>query len=236
MGEPNEKPILDNSTQADPTQNVQNLLAAAVVRIDDLFAAEQLRLDGLRTAEIRRVDERRVDETLRVNEAIAAERLRVNEVMAITSKYEALLREAEANRINAIRAVDVAAVATAAERAATSATILATQVQVQAETLRSLVATTQTASDLRFAQVTSGQTERIAALEKAFNVSTGRETRDDPALAQLTASVAALVAAQNKTTGQGAGINIAWVVALGGVSVLGLIIGAIALALRFAGI
>jgi hypothetical protein len=53
--------------------------------------------------------------------------------------------------------------------------------------------------------VTSAQTERIAALEKAGNVATGRETRDDPAIAALTANVTALLASQNNSQGRGSG-------------------------------
>jgi hypothetical protein len=66
----------------DPTQNVLNVLAAAVGRQDDLRTSEQRHLERL--TEVR-------------------------------MQYDRELREAEAKRIDAIRAVDVAAVGRAAE-------------------------------------------------------------------------------------------------------------------------
>jgi hypothetical protein len=59
---------------------------------------------------------------------------------AMRTMYEGLLREAEAKRIDAIRAVDVGAVNRAAEVSAAQAATLATQVTVSAETLRNQVA------------------------------------------------------------------------------------------------
>ena len=64
----------------------------------------------------------------------------MHEIMSLRAEYEGKLRIAESHRIDAIRAVDVAAVAQAAQVSATQATTLATQVSASAETLRTTVA------------------------------------------------------------------------------------------------
>lgn len=63
-----------------------------------------------------------------------------HELLKLRADYEEKLRIAESKRIDAIRAVDVAAVAQAAQVSATQATTLATQVSASAETLRTTVA------------------------------------------------------------------------------------------------
>lgn len=114
----------------DPTENVRALVVA-----------EARRLDDLRQAETRRVDERFAG-------MCSEARMR--------AEFAAQLFQAEAARLDAIRAVDVAAVGTANERAGTQAEVLASQVAQTAETLRGLVATQ--------GAVTS---ERIRLLEQA---------------------------------------------------------------------
>ena len=64
----------------------------------------------------------------------------IHEVLNLRAEYEGKLRVAESNRIDAIRAVDVAAVAQAAQVSATQASTLASQVSASAETLRTTVA------------------------------------------------------------------------------------------------
>lgn len=128
----------------DPTANVLTIVAVAVERIDDLRAAESHRVDC----------------------AIAAERLRINEQLALRAHYDDKLIEAEAKRIDAIRSVDVAAIATANDRSVNQATVLATQVAVTAETLRSLVATSSETVQQQLRQLTTQLTDRIASLER----------------------------------------------------------------------
>lgn len=64
----------------------------------------------------------------------------IHELLDLRAEYEEKLRRAESKRIDAIRAVDVAAVAQAAMVSATQATTLASQVAASAETLRTTVA------------------------------------------------------------------------------------------------
>ena len=64
----------------------------------------------------------------------------IHAVLDLRANYEEKLRTAESNRIDAIRAVDVAAVAQAAQVSATQASTLASQVSASAETLRTTVA------------------------------------------------------------------------------------------------
>ena len=64
----------------------------------------------------------------------------IRELLELRTMYDEKLRVAESHRIDAIRAVDVAAVAQAASVSATQATTLATQVSASAETLRTTVA------------------------------------------------------------------------------------------------
>ena len=104
----------------DPTINVQNLLAAAILRVNDLATAEKERINERTCADMLRLDQLREAETRRVNEAIASEGRRINEQMALREHYEEELRLAEAKRIDANRAGDAAAVATANERACVS--------------------------------------------------------------------------------------------------------------------
>jgi len=76
----------------------------------------------------------------RQDELRKQESAHIHELLDLRAAYDAQLRVAESRRIDAIRAVDVAAVAQAAQVSATQATILATQVSASAETLRTTVA------------------------------------------------------------------------------------------------
>ena len=76
----------------------------------------------------------------RQDELRKQESVHIHELLDLRAAYDAQLRVAESRRIDAIRAVDVAAVAQAAQVSATQATILATQVSASAETLRTTVA------------------------------------------------------------------------------------------------
>lgn len=189
--------------QRDPTHNVSNLLLAAVQRLDDLAAAERIR----------------------VNELTSAERRRVDEQAALRAFYDEKLRDAEAKRIDAIRVVDVNAVAVANERQSAAASVLANQVSASAETLRGLVATTAATAAQQFQQVTSQMSERIAALEKASYEGQGRGAYTDPLLGQLLVKVDSLQASRSEISGKGAGVNASWVVVLGAISAISALIG-----------
>ena len=90
----------------------------------------------------------------------------IDEKLKLHFEYTRRESDAESARINALRDVDVQAVAIANERAVKQAEVLATQVATSAEALRILVAQTATTIAQQLALVTSQLIERIAALEK----------------------------------------------------------------------
>jgi len=202
--------------QKDPTINVQNLLRAAIIRVDDLRDAE----------------------TRRVNQLIEAEQRRVDEKLALIEKYERLLQQAEAKRIDAIRVVDVNAVSVANDRAAAQAQVLANQVSASADTLRTLVATTASTVAQQLAQVTGQLSDRLAVLEKSSYEGKGRESYSDPMLAQLISEVKGLREAQSGSAGRSGGVDRTVQYVVTGIGVLltlltiGSVIVGIALAIR----
>lgn len=102
-----------------------------------------------------------------VHSEMESERRRVNEQMELRAQHQAEMAAAEAKRIDANRAGDVAAVGIANERAIQQASVLASQVDRSAETLRGLVATTASSVAVQLAQVTEQMTTRLLALENA---------------------------------------------------------------------
>lgn len=81
-----------------------------------------------------------IAETRRQDDLREMESAHAREIMDLRARYDDKLREAEAKRIDAIRAVDVAAVNRAAEVSSTVAATLAAQVATTAETLRATLA------------------------------------------------------------------------------------------------
>jgi hypothetical protein len=75
----------------------------------------------------------------RLDDLRKAESRRVNEQMASSHQHSAELRELEAKRIDAIRAVDVQAVASANEKAIQQADVLAKQLVTTADRLNERV-------------------------------------------------------------------------------------------------
>jgi hypothetical protein len=125
-----------------------------------LVEAAVKRLDDLQRVEMRRIDEQLQSHT----------------------DYTKQLAEAEAKRIDAIRAVDVGAVAIASERTAAQAVVLANQVVTSAETLRALVASTATTVANQLASLQTQLTDRIGLLEKSQYESKGRSGLSAPLL------------------------------------------------------
>jgi len=72
----------------------------------------------------------------RLDDLRASESAALRREVELRAHYDEMLRQAETARINAIRAVDVGAVAQAAEVSNLQATTLAAQVAVSAETVR----------------------------------------------------------------------------------------------------
>jgi hypothetical protein len=129
----------------DPSKNVDALVEAAIKRQDDLRNSD--------SAHIRELMEVRAEYDQRLREAggVQAE---------IRSRYEDRLREKETQRLDAIRAVDVATGAAAAQAAEARATTLAAAQQASAEVLR---------NQLEQARITTADAleARIAPLVKA---------------------------------------------------------------------
>jgi hypothetical protein len=132
--------------------------------------------------------------TKRLDEKIESEIRRLDEQMKLRADYSVQLSIAEAKRIDAIRAVDVQAVAVASDRAAAQALVLASQVSSSAETLRTLVAATAQTVAQQLAAVSSGINDRISALEKSTYESAGKSTGGKDLWGYIVAAIAVLVA------------------------------------------
>jgi uncharacterized protein YukE len=153
--------------------------------VEALVRAEAKRQDDLREAETRRV----------------------NEQMAMRAGFEDKLRDAEAKRIDAIRAVDVNAVAVASQRAADQATVLASQVTGSSETLRALVASTAAQVATSQQQIVNTLSARITTLEQAQYEGKGKQAFTDPQLGELLAQVKRLSESRDNVAGQSAGTS-----------------------------
>ena len=163
----------------DPTLNVKELVSLEMRRQDDLRDAEGRRSNDLREAELRRI----------------------NEQLVLRAEFGVQLREAEAKRIDAIRAVDVNAVSVASERATQQANVLAAQVATSAETQRALVATTASTIATQLQQIVGPIIDRLGVLEKASFEGQGKSTRDDPAMTNMLAEIKSL--RESQSVGQG---------------------------------
>jgi hypothetical protein len=140
-GEPGAAVDAQGRAVLDPTKNVLDLVQAAIDRLDDLNTAYREHYD-MRFELL----EKQMDRE---------------------TAHSAELRKAEAERINAIRSVDVAAVQQAAAVSATAATTLAAQVATSAETLRNQVAATQTANAAGLSAALDPIIKDIADLRRA---------------------------------------------------------------------
>jgi|ERR1019366_5396792 hypothetical protein len=195
----------------DPSTNVKALNEAATRRQDDLREASeklvQARIDGLeKLSELR-------DSCAK--EMRDAEGKRVDGEAKLRAEYADRLSNAEAKRIDAIRLVDVNAVAVASQRASDQATVLANQVAQSAEALRSLVAST--ANTVAQSQQTLANTlsTRITTLEQAGYQAQGKQTFQDPAFVELLREVKTLRESRATGTGSGEGMNKMWGYILG---------------------
>jgi cobalamin biosynthesis Mg chelatase CobN len=127
-----------------------------------------------------------------------AESRHVREVASLRAEYQAELRQAETDRINAIRAVDVQAVQQAATVAETRATALANQVAASAEAMRSQVAAAAGAAATSLAAALEPVQKDIADLRRAQYEAQGQKTQVVEARSQMggtTTVIAAVIAA-----------------------------------------
>jgi len=136
----------------DPTANVLQLVAAAIARQDDLRSAEK----------------DHVAEVLRLRgEQRAHDLEHMREIGELRAFHAQELRRAEAERIDAIRSVDVGNVQRAAEVQATQASALAAQVVASAEALRNQVASAASAASIALAAALEPVQKDIADLRRA---------------------------------------------------------------------
>ena len=174
-------------------------------------------------------------EIKRLDDLREAEVKRVNDHFILMAFYEDKLNIAEAKRLDSMRAVDVAAVVTANDKATAQATVLANNVTASAETLRALVATTAATNAKQLTDSTNLMTDRISALEKAQYENKGRDIVSTPALdlrldsiektlADLGRIITNLQNAQNTQTGQSKGIGMSWMYLIQAVGFLSVIV------------
>ena len=129
----------------------------------------------------------------RINDLHDAELRRVDELMELRAAFYAKLAEAEAKRIDAIRAVDVGAVAIATERATQQAAVLAAQVSQSADTLRALVATTAATVAAQLQQMSAQLVERLALLERSQYENKGKSGVTSPLLMLIAAIAGGII-------------------------------------------
>lgn len=180
----------------DPTENVKLIVASAVRRGDDLRNTE-----ARHTREILKLHTARSDD-LRTSES---DHLR--EISLLRANFYEELRDAESKRIDAIRAVDVGAVAAAAAVQLTQQNTLAATVASSAEAMRTQMQgqaqTVATTLDAKIAPLQSA----IADLQRfQFESAGGKaqivETRDASAdMKSVFDAIANLTAAQSVAAG-----------------------------------
>jgi hypothetical protein len=173
-------PAVDRTGQPvfDPSKNVLDLVSAAITRQDDLRAAEYRHfreLSGVRAAyemQLRAADRRESD---------------------MRAENEERLRTKETQRLDAIRAVDVANVESARQVAEARANTLATQQQASADALRNQVeqarittadALAQTVAPLQKAIEDLRQAQYQQQGEKSSTVESATDNRDALAIEQ----------------------------------------------------
>lgn len=145
----------------DPTQNVLDLVAAAITRQDDLRDMEKAHLRELLTERDRR---------------ITADNAAIHSIPDMRAEYDRQLRDKESERIDAIRAVDAANVARTAEVQLAQAQALATQVATTADTLRTQVEATRMTTAAALATALAPITKSIEDLRAAQYAQQGEKS------------------------------------------------------------
>lgn len=169
-----------NDPVIDPTANVIRDLEAAVRRLDDLAAKEREHVqEVLRLRATQRAHdlEHMTDIISLRAEKHVTDIGYVKETAELRALHENQLREAEAKRIDAIRAVDVGAVAAAAAVQTTQASTLAAQVATSAEALRNQVAAAASAQTVALAAALEPIIKDIADLRRAQYEAQGQKTQ-----------------------------------------------------------
>jgi hypothetical protein len=154
----------------DPTANVLQLVEGAIRRVDDLRDSDRVYVERL----------------------IHDEKDHIREILTLRSEHFKELAIAEAKRIDAIRAVDVGAVAVAAERQVAAAGVLADQLAKSAEQTRALVQDQAVTVATAQRQLIEPMMARLAALERTQAEGIGRSGVADPQTAAMMAELRAM--------------------------------------------
>lgn len=199
----------------DPTQNVLDLVEAAVLRQDDLRLAS---------------DVLNAERVLRLEQGVA----HIKELSEVREGHAKEMRVSEAARLDSIRQVDVTAVRTEATRALEAIQTLAATSARDAETLRTALVNTATTIASQTSETVKLITERIAALEKSSYEGVGKQRIADPMQAELLAEVKSLRESRSAGGGRAEGISASWAVVGVGLTLILTVagLGIAALALR----
>lgn len=217
----------------DPSENVKALNEQGLKRQDDIRALVEKRLDDIRV-----LSDKLIDVQLKSNDRISEIRYqhsldmlkasadRADDLAKMRAELGKEIQIAEKERINAIRATDVASVADQARRTSEQAATLQAQTASIAETLRtqtarladdmrSLVATTAGTQLANQQQQFSEVGKRLAAVETSISEGRGKQSYQDPAIVSLTASMDKVIQqmAANKGTDTGQSNAIFYIIA-----------------------
>lgn len=175
----------------DPTANVIALTDAANRRQDDLRELN----DRLLAAHVLRLD-------------AAIDNLK--EVGELRASHAREMANAESNRLNSIRQVDVLAVSTAADRAQAAIQALAAVTTQNAENLRNALSATAATIAQQTAGTVNAITERLSALEKSSYEGKGKQAVSDPQIAELVIEMKSLRESRSSVSGKSEGISSTW--------------------------
>ena len=202
----------------DPTENVKALTAAGLKTEEQLRTALSTLLQS------------KIDSIEKLN---AAEIRRIDQIDKLRSELNDKLSTKEADRINAMRLLDVGAAADLQRRTtdsannlqtqtATLATDLRTQTALLAENLRTLVLNTATQQAAAAKQTSDDQkknvddlSKRLTTVESSLSEGRGKQAVSDPALSQLVLEVQKLSQrnADQNGVGQGRTDMAGWIAA-----------------------
>lgn len=190
----------------DPTKNVLDLVQNSIERLDDLRAADQL----LVVAKL---------------QIMEAKVIALGDMQRLRAEHSSEITQLESKRLDAIRAVDVAAVQTAADRAAQAITALAATTTTNAENLRNALTTTATTIAKQTADTVAGITERLTSLERSSYVGQGKAGVIDPAAAANAELLQRLLIAQSAGAGKSQGQDNTWKVVASVIGVIATLVG-----------
>lgn len=189
----------------DPTANVLDLVQAANRRQDDLRAETTNRLNT---------------ELACVKEISNLRASHVQEISMMRADHSEKMAMAESKRLDAVRAVDVTNVQTAATASLAAIQRLAETTATNADNIRNAMTATATAVAQQLANTVGLITERISALEKSSYEGKGKSTITDPAMEQLLLEVKRLAGVQSGSAGKTEGINAVWLILVAALAIL----------------